>query len=301
MTLDVTERTSAHGLEAHIRGKRIAASDVLADRDILVQIFNREREEGNFIVPAVAEPLLVWIISGNAAVQERELGGQWETSEVAKGDFFLTTSAQPYEMRWNVSSADDFEVMHIYLGVPLLEKALHEVLGGPVEAVRLREVSGGRDEGLSVLLEQVRLELMGRGASPLYLQGLAQCIAVYLARNYLDSSADDRPRRNALPAYKFRRVLAAMEADLAKDFNLRQLAEVAGMSECHFSRMFKKAAGYSPLQFFIRLRMARARQLLLETDQSIIDVGLEVGYCSHSHFSQVFKREVGVTPTQYRQ
>lgn len=301
MTLDVTERTSAHGLEAHIRGKRIAASDVLADRDILVQIFNREREEGNFIVPAVAEPLLVWIISGNAAVQERELGGQWETSEVAKGDFFLTTSAQPYEMRWNVSSADDFEVMHIYLGVPLLEKAIHEILGGPVEAVRLREVSDGRDEGLSVLLEQVRLELMGRGASPLYLQGLAQCIAVYLARNYLDSSADDRPRRNALPAYKFRRVLAAMEAELARDFNLRQLAEVAGMSECHFSRMFKKAAGYSPLQFFIRLRMARARQLLLETDQSIIDVGLEVGYSSHSHFSQVFKREVGVTPTQYRQ
>lgn len=301
MTLDVTERTSAHGLEAHIRGKRIAASDVLADRDILVQIFNREREEGNFIVPAVAEPLLVWIISGNAAVQERELGGQWETSEVAKGDFFLTTSAQPYEMRWNVSSADDFEVMHIYLGVPLLEKAIHEVLGGPAEAVRLREVSGGRDEGLSVLLEHVRLELMGRGASPLYLQGLAQCIAVYLARNYLDSSADDRPRRNALPAYKFRRVLAAMEADLARDFNLRQLAEVAGMSECHFSRMFKKAAGYSPLQFFIRLRMARARQLLLETDQSIIDIGLEVGYSSHSHFSQVFKREVGVTPTQYRQ
>ncbi|AFK67742.1 AraC family transcriptional regulator [Pseudomonas putida SJTE-1] len=301
MTLDVTERTSAHGLEAHIRGKRIAASDVLADRDILVQIFNREREEGNFIVPAVAEPLLVWIISGNAAVQERELGGQWETSEVAKGDFFLTTSAQPYEMRWNVSSADAFEVMHIYLGVPLLEKAIHEVMGGPVEAVRLREVSGGRDEGLSVLLEHVRLELMGRGASPLYLQGLAQCIAVYLARNYLDSSADDRPRRNALPAYKFRRVLAAMEADLARDFNLRQLAEVAGMSECHFSRMFKKAAGYSPLQFFIRLRMARARQLLLETDQSIIDIGLEVGYSSHSHFSQVFKREVGVTPTQYRQ
>ncbi|WP_350297534.1 AraC family transcriptional regulator [Pseudomonas putida] len=301
MTLDVTERTSAHGLEAHIRGKRIAASDVLADRDILVQIFNREREEGNFIVPAVAEPLLVWIISGNAAVQERELGGQWETSEVAKGDFFLTTSAQPYEMRWNVSSADDFEVMHIYLGVPLLERAIHEVLGGPVEAVRLREVSGGRDEGLSVLLEHVRLELMGCGASPLYLQGLAQCIAVYLARHYLDSSADDRPRRNALPAYKFRRVLAAMEADLARDFNLRQLAEVAGMSECHFSRMFKKAAGYSPLQFFIRLRMARARQLLLETDQSIIDIGLEVGYGSPSHFSQVFKREVGVTPTQYRQ
>jgi AraC family transcriptional regulator len=46
--------------------------------------------------------------------------------------------------------------------------------------------------------------------------------------------------------------------------------------------------------------MARARQLLLETDRSIIDIGLDVGYSSPSHFSQVFKRQVGVTPSHYR-
>ena len=148
---------------------------------------------------------------------------------------------------------------------------------------------------MSVLLEQVRLELTGQRASPLYLQGLAQCIAIYL-----DSTADDIVRRNALPAYQLRRVLSAMEAHLAEEFHLGQLAEIAGMSEYHFSRLFKKAAGYSPSQFFIRLRMARARQLLVETERSVIDVGLEVGYSSPSHFSQVFKREVGVTPTQYR-
>ena len=72
------------------------------------------------------------------------------------------------------------------------------------------------------------------------------------------------------------------------------------MSEYHFSRLFKKATGRSPSQCFIRLRMAKARQLLLETDQSIIDIGLEVGYGSPSHFSQVFKREVGVKPSDYR-
>jgi len=299
--MNVIERTSAHGLEAYIRGQRLAASDVLADRDMLVQIFNREREQGDFIVPAVAEPLLVWVISGNATVEERELGGEWQSSRVARGDFFLTTSAQPYEMRWKVDGADPFEVMHIYLGIPLLEKAIHEVLGGVVQALRLREVSGGRDEGLSVLLQHVQRELTGQRPSPLYLQGLAQCIAVHLARNYLDNSADDIVRRNALPAYKLRRVLSAMEANLAGEFQLGQLAEIAGMSAYHFSRLFKKAAGCSPSQFFIRLRMARARQLLVETDRSVIDVGLEVGYSSPSHFSQVFKREVGVTPTQYRQ
>jgi AraC family transcriptional regulator len=47
--------------------------------------------------------------------------------------------------------------------------------------------------------------------------------------------------------------------------------------------------------------MNRARQLLLETDRSVIDIGLEVGYSSPSHFSQVFRREIGVTPSDYRQ
>lgn len=300
MSMKPIERTSPRGLEAYIRGECLAASDDLAGRDVLVQIFNREPQEEGFIVPAVAEPLLVWIMSGTAAVQERSLGGEWQTSVVSKGDFFLTTSAEPYEMRWSVSGADAFVVMHIYLGIALLEKAIQETLGGP-GAVRLREVSGGRDDVLSMLLEQFRAELTTRhGGSGLFLQGLAQCLAVHLAREYLDDSADDIARRNALPAYKLRRVLADMEANLQKEFSLRALAEAADMSEFHFSRLFKKATGHSPSQFFIRLRMARARQLLLETDRSIIDIGLDVGYSSPSHFSQVFKRQVGVTPSHYR-
>jgi AraC family transcriptional regulator len=64
--------------------------------------------------------------------------------------------------------------------------------------------------------------------------------------------------------------------------------------------MCKRATGLSPSQYFIRLRMIRARLLLLETRRSIIDVGLEVGYSSPSHFSQVFRREVGVTPSEFR-
>jgi len=295
------ERTSAQGLEAFIRGERLAASDDLAARDVLVQIFNREREEDSFIVPAVAEPLLVWVISGTAAVEERVLGGNWEISHVAKGDFFLTSSTQPYEMRWRVHGEEAFEVMHLYLGIALLERAIGEVVGGSVSAVRLREVSGGRDEILSRLLEQIRIELTRHhSVSALYLEGLAQCLAIHLAREYLDNSANDIAHRNALPAYKLRRVLAIMEADLQREFNLRELAEEVDMSEYHFSRLFKKATGHSPSQFFIRLRMAKARQLILETGRSIIDIGLEVGYSSPSHFSQVFKREVGVTPSQYR-
>ncbi|MFC3215716.1 helix-turn-helix domain-containing protein [Novosphingobium panipatense] len=72
------------------------------------------------------------------------------------------------------------------------------------------------------------------------------------------------------------------------------------MSIAHFSRQFKQATGLAPSQYFIRLRVSRARQLLRETDQPIIAVGLEVGYSSPSHFAQVFRKETGVSPRSYR-
>jgi AraC family transcriptional regulator len=46
--------------------------------------------------------------------------------------------------------------------------------------------------------------------------------------------------------------------------------------------------------------MAEARRLLRETDRSMIDIGLEVGYGSVSHFASAFRREMGLTPTEYR-
>lgn len=299
--MQTAERTSATGLEAHIRGQRLAASEDVFSNDVLVQIFTRERIEQSVVVPAVAEPLIVWVLSGNATIEEREVGEDWRASEVTKGDFFLTTSAVPYEMRWHVTSAEPFVVMHIYLGLPLLERAIQETRKHVTGSICLREISGGRDETLSALFEQFRVELTSRGeSSQLLMQGVAQCIAVHLARHYLDEQADNIVQRNALPAFKLKRVVSAMERSLGEAFCLGDLAAEAGMSEYYFSRLFKRATGLSPSRYFIRLRMTKARQLLIETDMSIIDAGLAVGYSSASHFSQAFKREVGVLPSHYR-
>jgi len=299
--VEPAERTSATGLEAHIRGERIAATDGISSKDILVQIFNRERIEESFIVPAVAEPLIVWVLSGNATVEERVAGEDWSSSEVKEGDFFLTTSSVPYEMRWRVSGSEPFVVMHIYIALQLLERAIQEAYEGPAVSIRLREVSGGRDEPLSLLLEQFRVELTTRGGnSALLIQGIAQCIAVHLARRYHDAEAENIAHRNALPAFKLKRVVNMMEKKLGEDFCLADLAHEIGMSEYHFSRLFKRATGHSPSQYFIKSRMSKAKQLLIETERSIIDIGMDVGYSSASHFSQVFKREAGVPPSYYR-
>ncbi|MGH6632024.1 hypothetical protein [Sphingopyxis sp.] len=96
----MTDKTSAERLERHIRGRLIVDGAVRAPRDIIAQVFVRPAVEESFVVPAVAEPLLVWILAGEARVEERDPGGAWQASDVRAGDFFLTDSEKPYELRW---------------------------------------------------------------------------------------------------------------------------------------------------------------------------------------------------------
>ncbi|GGA92998.1 AraC family transcriptional regulator [Brucella endophytica] len=293
------DRTSPAGLAHYIAGRTLQSADGPAWQDVFIQIFSHNATQQPFLVPAVAEPLIVWIVSGRAAVEERDLGGDWTASRVSVGDFFLTRSPVPYELRWRAEGDEPFKVMHLYLSVPLFEKMAREITG-QTSAVTLRDVSGERDEMLSHMLALLHEELkIGAEASPLFVQGLAQSLAAHLVRRYAASDAKTRPR-NALPGAKLRRAVAHMEAHLDRPFDLKQLAQAVGLSAFHFTRLFRQATGLPPSRYFIQQRILKAQQLLQETDASIIEIGMAVGYSSPSHFAQIFRRETGISPSTYR-
>ncbi|QEN85855.1 AraC family transcriptional regulator [Labrys sp. KNU-23] len=294
------ERTSPLGLESYISGITLVSGDGPAWNDVFVQVFSRNRTQHPFLVPAIAEPLIVWIMSGSATIEERDLGGEWASSRVSVGDFFLTRSPTPYELRWQADSDQTFQVMHLYVSVRLFEKVAQEILGKTAGNITLRDVSGGSDSTLSHILSLLHGEVVREGGgSELFVEGLAQSLAVHLVRHYAIADTDTRAR-NALPGSKLRRAIAFMAARLDQPFDLNSLAHAVGMSEFHFSRLFKKATGLSPSLHFIRQRVAKAQQLLQETDASIIEIGMAVGYSSPSHFAQIFRRETGLSPTDYR-
>lgn len=293
--------TSAEALEAHVPGEMIACSRGRAWKDLLVQIFFRRRDQESILLPAVPEPFIVWILSGAARVEERELGGDWQAHDVTAGDFYLTTSPRPCELRWRATGAEPFQVMHLYLGLPIVRRAIKDVLGEDAASSGLRDVSGARDPFLSALLGELRGELLARRQpSAMFVQGLAQSLAVHLIRHYSDPDAKRHMVRGGLPAFKLQKVMALLEARLDQPFSLSRLAREAGLSEFHFCRAFKASTGYAPSRYFIRLRIEKARRLLRETAMSVIEIGQEVGYSSPSHFAQVFRREAGVAPTEYR-
>jgi AraC family transcriptional regulator, transcriptional activator for feuABC-ybbA operon len=81
--------------------------------------------------------------------------------------------------------------------------------------------------------------------------------------------------------------------------SLTDLANLAGLSKSHYSRLFKKYIGYSPIDYLTHLRMDRAKELLVHSDIRIKEVSQQVGYEDELYFSRIFKKIVGVSPTQF--
>lgn len=95
-------------------------------------------------------------------------------------------------------------------------------------------------------------------------------------------------------------VLSYIHENLYEPLTLTQLADHISYSRYHFARMFKKTTGLSPLYYVSSLRLQKAKDLLLQTNLSVRDIGMEVGQQSLGTFTTRFTERVGVTPVQFR-
>ena len=92
----------------------------------------------------------------------------------------------------------------------------------------------------------------------------------------------------------------AMDRDYAKPLDVPTLARIALTSDAHFIRTFRAAFGETPHRYLQRRRVERAMFLLRETDRSVSEISLDVGFNSLGTFSRTFQAIVGDPPTTYR-
>jgi AraC-like DNA-binding protein len=92
----------------------------------------------------------------------------------------------------------------------------------------------------------------------------------------------------------------AMDRSYAQPLDVPTLARLAHVSEAHFIRTFRATFGETPHRYLQRRRVERSMFLLRETDRSVSDICLEVGFTSLGTFSRTFREVTGESPTAYR-
>ena len=94
--------------------------------------------------------------------------------------------------------------------------------------------------------------------------------------------------------------LQKMHGQVSNHWTVETLAKAVGMSRAVFARRFAECVGLAPGTYLSNWRIALAKDALLNTDRSVNDIGLSIGYLSDSAFSTAFSRIVGCPPAQFR-
>ncbi len=223
--------------------------------------------------------------------------GKTHTGLYRHGDMLITPANTPLFVRWE----GDENCLKIQLPASFLKRVAEETLGKDGDRLTLVPTFQSRNQQLEAISTLLMAEAQQRQAScRLYLDSLATVLAVQLLRNYGTTSTQLPTYEGGLPTYQLNQVLDYIDAGLAGELKLADLAELLGMSPFHFGRMFKQSMGISPHQYVIKQRLERAKHLLKHSDQAIIDIALECGFNSHSHLSKQFRKVMGVSPRTFR-
>ncbi|HGF0782126.1 TPA: GyrI-like domain-containing protein [Legionella pneumophila] len=101
---------------------------------------------------------------------------------------------------------------------------------------------------------------------------------------------------------KLRNMIDFIGKHLDEELSLESLSEIFCISKFHFHRLFTAFTGLSLQQYIKWLRLKRAaHQLIVDKDQSVINIAINAGFESHEAFSRAFKKACGFSPSQFRQ
>jgi AraC-like DNA-binding protein len=117
----------------------------------------------------------------------------------------------------------------------------------------------------------------------------------FLSRCYADSDAGERRSLLALGE-----VLSFIERHYAESITVDRLSGIAAMSESSLMRAFRKVTGKSPIDYVVQLRIAKAAELLRNSDLSVTEISFRCGFNDSNYFSRQFRRVMGRSPREYR-
>ncbi len=133
---------------------------------------------------------------------------------------------------------------------------------------------------------------------------LANAVADILIYSSIRTDQDTQrlsiPTRIGVRHPKLSRVIQMMEQNIEEPISPAILAKDVGMSTRQLERLFRRYLSRSPKRYYMELRLQKARNLLMQTDMTVINVALACGFASPSHFSKCYRSHYDTTPYRER-
>jgi transcriptional regulator GlxA family with amidase domain len=134
-------------------------------------------------------------------------------------------------------------------------------------------------------------------------QDLARQISGQFLHGGIRAAADDQRRMllgMGVTNSVVQKAVSLMEAAIEEPVPLPELTQRTGVSQRQLERLCKRYLGATPAQYYVQLRLERARRMLRQTDMSVAEVAIACGFVSLSHFAKVYRRHYGLSPREDR-
>lgn len=233
-------------------------------------------------------------------------GAEWEDSEHRPSVITIRPGSVNFiaagnRVRCTMRVARPIRFMILELDADAVANVLQRSDGGLNPRFRSAPILASHD--VRHTLYAIRNEVDRPGPlDALYRESLSALLTLQLARAASDLADSQRSSASpgGLPAWRLRRALDLIEADLESPPSLEVLARHVGLSPSHFSHAFKQSMGVPPHQYVIQRRVAEAKALMNDRTLNLTEIALQCGFNGSSQFSTVFRRATGMSPSTYR-
>jgi AraC family transcriptional regulator len=136
--------------------------------------------------------------------------------------------------------------------------------------------------------------------SVLALDQFSLVLGAHLLERYGRLQKPSRPSKGGLAPWQKRRASELLHENMHGRIRLSDLARECGLSVSHFARSFKTSFGVSSHKWLIQHRIHHAKQLMIQTSMSLIDIAIQSGFNDQAAFTHTFHQLVGVSPGRWR-
>lgn len=228
-------------------------------------------------------------------VLHSDAGGPVSRFDFRANTVALCAHGDEESVHWSAGS----DVISVGLDPARVANAVAELV--PHGRFEMLPLVDGHAPQLATMLHALHAEQStGYASGRLFVDGMELAIAALLATRQNSRVGRVAVPRGRLTPHCMKSVVDYIDMHLDTALALSDLARCAGLSEGHFSRLFRASFDATPHQYVLRQRIARARHLLATAPFPVLEVGMMCGFANPQHFARVFNQLVGLPPSAFR-